>query len=493
MFEIIKYKQLLKITKDNFDTVNIMMFLTIYESLKSRLHLRTHSQIVTYLSTVVVVTILLILRLLPSIKASFIAWEDGRIFLSESLSLSFIDSVLKTYAGYYHLLPRIFAQLASLYNLLLVPRISIISSLLFAACILSLPVLDIFNNLMKKNLRIIYAIACTVVPVSSEVMGNITCLHWYAFYGLLLFSIADLRSIRPAGLVMITFYSLITVFSSPPTVILVPLLVLQAIMYRKYKMVVIFDFLVVVFCLLFFMLCSKQGSSVVLPAIHDLFIFVTRTGGFKSIIMPMLGQKMTMDYLQLPVVSIMAFMLLYVTISFAVLKTFKDRMINKSILLLSLMYAFSAPLILTGITRANYIKYFVHDGGFSGADRYFVTSIYILLLLVIMVINAGLTYMTKYTRMAVIIIIIALYSLPISRNFKCDIPVQAEYNWRNSILEYYSAIVTNKNVTVLDESWTIPIFPGDTWCVFLPAPDSLTKAECARIATVFLENLESNK
>ena len=416
--------------------------------------------------------------------SSSIIWEDGRVFLSDSLALPFFETLAKPYSGYYHLIPRLVAEVASPSNLLAVPRLYILCSIIFSACVLALPVLNIFDNLMRTPWRIGYVMLCAVIPVPLEILGNITCLHWYAFWGLMLLCLADLRSLRPGWLLIMIPYAFITVFSSPPTIILVPLAIVQVVLHRHNKCVIVFDASVVVFCAAFFLLCSSLNKAVSLPSGSDMLLFVAQTGGFKSVMEPAVGRDIALAYLQNPKVSILAFTLLLVAVFAFAFRLLRHGSAKKSVLLLSIVYAIIAPLVLAGITRPNYIEHFVRDRTFSGADRYFAVPVFLFLLLLVQGISAGLRRFPMVIRIALLAVMLLLYSIPVVQNFRYGIPDPAKYNWRADVIEYYQAVVRSRESTVKATPWTISIYPGDGWCVSLPSPTSFTEPERQRIDKV---------
>jgi hypothetical protein len=71
--------------------------------------------------------------------------EDGNVFFREAYHLSFWDSVMRPYNGYYHLIPRLVAEFAILFRIEFIPSVFAWSTLIISIACCSLFLLDHFN------------------------------------------------------------------------------------------------------------------------------------------------------------------------------------------------------------------------------------------------------------------------------------------------------------------------------------------------------------
>ena len=122
----------------------------------------------------------------PGAGALDTVWaEDGEIFLSNAASRSWIDSIWQPYAGYFHLGPRVLAELATL-----VPPAAVAATLAILAALTTalLAVLVYVASVAHLRTRLARTLAAAVVVVAplatAEVPNSIANLQWPGLYAL---------------------------------------------------------------------------------------------------------------------------------------------------------------------------------------------------------------------------------------------------------------------------------------------------------------------
>ncbi len=111
--------------------------------------------------------------------------EDGSFFLETAISHGFVDSVTTSYAGYYHLVPRVLAEAAAA----LPPQDAAIGLSVAAAVTTSLMALLVYvasaGHLTSRVSRLLVAAVTLVVPLGmQDVPNSIANLQWPGLYTL---------------------------------------------------------------------------------------------------------------------------------------------------------------------------------------------------------------------------------------------------------------------------------------------------------------------
>lgn len=99
--------------------------------------------------------------------------EDGRVFFAEAVSLG-VASLSEPYAGYFHLVPRVVAMVASAAPWEYLPAIYMLTAALAASAVVARVAMADLPALA----RAVGALAMVAVPHSGEVFLNLTNLHW---------------------------------------------------------------------------------------------------------------------------------------------------------------------------------------------------------------------------------------------------------------------------------------------------------------------------
>jgi hypothetical protein len=99
--------------------------------------------------------------------------EDGVVFFMGSLQQGF-QSILTPYAGYYHLIPRLVAYMATFFPIVAAPAIYLYSSYLIL-----LVIAWSYHQLLNNNRSRYFLVGSTIlVPINGELFLNLTNLQW---------------------------------------------------------------------------------------------------------------------------------------------------------------------------------------------------------------------------------------------------------------------------------------------------------------------------
>lgn len=168
---------------------------------------------------------LLIWFRLPGLYAAgnFVA-EDGWVFFADAFNESFPLVLFKPYAGYFHLLPRLIAELAGGLDFAVQPTAYAVVAGLCSALLLTLWYLPVFRCHLASDGHRAAIVLLLAVCHHAENLSLVLGLHWYLSFALALFALAPLPAGKSAGM-MTAGLSVLAAWSSPSTVALVPLLV----------------------------------------------------------------------------------------------------------------------------------------------------------------------------------------------------------------------------------------------------------------------------
>ena len=158
--------------------------------------------------------------------------EDGKIFLSQAINQSFLDTLATSYFGYLHTAPRFITFAATWFPLEDAP---VVMSLLTTA-IVSLACLYVFEAsgawIASPLLRGVLALAVAFAPVTArELSGTTQNLHWYLVYAAFWAVICPWRS--RAWLAVSTLVVGAAVLSDPLCGVFLPIALAFAIRARE--------------------------------------------------------------------------------------------------------------------------------------------------------------------------------------------------------------------------------------------------------------------
>lgn len=124
----------------------------------------------------------------PDVLAHPQLWaEDGNVFFGDVTAFGPVATLLRPYAGYVNLLPRLIADAGSLLPLDAVPCFYVVVSFLVAGGCCSLFALETFRFAIRSDrLRACVCFVLALAPNSSELIGNIANLQWYLAFAVFL-------------------------------------------------------------------------------------------------------------------------------------------------------------------------------------------------------------------------------------------------------------------------------------------------------------------
>ena len=122
----------------------------------------------------------------PGAGALDTVWaEDGAVFLGEATRHGALEAVGMSYAGYFHLVPRLLTAVATLFPPSAAATVLAIEAALVVAALAVLVYAASAELLRSPLSRFLVAAPVVVVPVAqSDVLNSVANLHWYGLYAL---------------------------------------------------------------------------------------------------------------------------------------------------------------------------------------------------------------------------------------------------------------------------------------------------------------------
>lgn len=175
-----------------------------------------------FVGLVIVVALILFCRrpeglLLPQFFA-----EDGAVFFKDAYELPWWASVTKTFAGYFHAVPRLVAEAGLWFPLEQVPLIYNLAALAIAAVAVSWIWLPHFRQLIPDDgarLAVVMLFACSS---NQEALMKISYVQWYLLLWLMLCEWMEPVRHRLAA-ICLAIASVLAVWTAPLSVVLLPL------------------------------------------------------------------------------------------------------------------------------------------------------------------------------------------------------------------------------------------------------------------------------
>jgi hypothetical protein len=112
--------------------------------------------------------------------------EDYSVFFAAAWTHDFPRSLFQPYAGYFHLLPRLLAELWSVLPLIWQPFAYAASGLAINAIILSAFYLPCFRPVLPSDAARLVIVALLAFAPNAENLGLLLGLHWYLAFLLVL-------------------------------------------------------------------------------------------------------------------------------------------------------------------------------------------------------------------------------------------------------------------------------------------------------------------
>ena len=337
--------------------------------------------------------------------------EDGAVFFQEAYHYPFFNSVLRGYNGYYHLIPRVIAEFATLFRLELAPTVFVLASFACVVFTCAFFLSDAFSWFIPNVVyRATYCILLAAIPANDEIFLRFVNMQWYLSIICFLLLLMQI----PEGLLGRIYYIIgwfILAFTVPYSIIFTPWLVLRAVLERLNRRTLLCAgaaTLITTFVVIYQRLAgtyvhSPAAEGSVSLSFINLFVMrvlVTTIAGYVFIQARMTGSKFTYVYLWY----IPYFILNIVFI----VKCIQKKAYAKIITWLYIIYSTTVPILLTLFGRTEIINGSQNINILLYGQRYFILPIAALYLLIVWwVATLELPRWTYVIKLAVLVSVIA--------------------------------------------------------------------------------------
>jgi hypothetical protein len=153
--------------------------------------------------------------------------EDGWVFFADAWNQPFPGSLLLPYAGYFHVLPRLLAELCTLLPVATQPQAYAALGLTLNAVILGAFYLPVFRMVLPSDTTRLGIVLLLALAPNAQNLGLLLGLHWYLAFGLCLVLIVPTPT-GPGRRLALGLVVLLCAWSSPSTLVLLPFALLGA-------------------------------------------------------------------------------------------------------------------------------------------------------------------------------------------------------------------------------------------------------------------------
>jgi hypothetical protein len=154
--------------------------------------------------------------------------EDGQVFLGQAVRHGALGAVPLSYAGYYHLVPRLLAAVATLVPPGAAAAVLAVEAALCTALIALLVYTASGSHLRSTLSRVLVSAIVVVIPVAQgDILNSVANFHWYGLYALFWVFVWTPRS--RAGRIVGAVTVLLVAGSDILTLAFVPLALLRAV------------------------------------------------------------------------------------------------------------------------------------------------------------------------------------------------------------------------------------------------------------------------
>ena len=150
--------------------------------------------------------------------------EDAWVFFAGAFNQPWTASILTPYAGYFHFLPRILAELFSVLPIVYQPYAYGIFSLAFNAFIFSIFYFPHFETLIRDSRIRAGVVILMALAGNAENLGLLLGLHWYLSFAMAMMLVMNSPEGR-VGQIAMYLLAFLTVWSTPVTIVLFPFLI----------------------------------------------------------------------------------------------------------------------------------------------------------------------------------------------------------------------------------------------------------------------------
>ena len=310
--------------------------------------------------------------------------EDGVIFFKDAYELPWWSSISKTYAGYFHLIPRLFAEVASLFPIRQVPLLYNSFSLLIAAVSCCWIWLPHFRHLIRSDLTRLLLVAMLLLSPNQESLMKLSYVQWY----LLLWMTLCCFMLPPRNRIislLLTLGIILSGWTAALSFVLLPVWLLRLYVADPFQKSMVAGILTSSLALLATSYFTHSTADSAAEAIAHIPLSVNLMKGlfhailYKVICSGILGPKIAFSIFTAGWNYIYATSLLLL-ISLVMLIYSLPKKDILAFMLISIYIGIASVLFF--ILRTNYVLQFVQGEGVRYHDRYFylATSIFIILL-----------------------------------------------------------------------------------------------------------------
>ena len=176
---------------------------------------------IQYLLVVISCALLLASRQLSQITTPQLILEDGHIFFADAFNYSFFRALFIPYAGYYHLIPRLIAEVGSVLPYNRTPLVYNLCALFITSLAFGWFVLPFFRHMVADDRLRLVPIVLLVMSPNLEALMSIAYLQWYIALWATLVAFMIFPANRVCQLVILVFY-LLAIGTTPALIVLIP-------------------------------------------------------------------------------------------------------------------------------------------------------------------------------------------------------------------------------------------------------------------------------
>jgi hypothetical protein len=143
-----------------------------------------------------------------------------------------------------------------------------------------------------------------------------------------------------------------------------------------------------------------------------------------------------------------------------------------------------AFVVIVPIMRPFYVNHFLVQGYWDGADRYYMIPAFLLLLCLLRFLSALACRLPSRLLKLSALLLVAIYLVPISCNFRMPAPWAKSYSWSRDVRDYYEKIVSNDISADASRPYAVRVCPGEASSAMLPPTGSFTEEQRKKVATL---------
>ncbi len=377
--------------------------------------------------TIICVVVILALRGGDRLTHPQLWAEDGAVFFQDAYNLSFLQSISTPYAGYFHVLPRILAEVAMFFRLELIPLVFVVSSFLVIAGCCSFFLLDSFDYLPLNLLqRSVFCVLLAAMPANDEILLRFVNMQWYiGVFCMLLVLMPPPRHWTMRIVYLLTW--LLAAASAPLSALFLPCLAIKAWIDWRGRYILLLSCLAIasIFVLIVKLRVLSSGAEEK-QSLAALIIALINIFSYRTLGAAWLGSVGLQTYLPLDRASLaylfnIPFLLLTV---FLLLKIWHLKNWYLLLTLGFLYYCMFGFILFTLIGRSSFVQSAQSIGSGYGGERYYILSIAALYLLMLCVIYLF------FQQMQWLMLATSLFCLSLFFGIRLDFAVSQLNDWQ---------------------------------------------------------------